>query len=95
MTLIPCSYVESKCFLKTKLSQTGNVQEQVKKSATEMTKLDQKGATDRLVSMRGVDIVGANNNNIQEGKKLFKSLPSGMFICDNFWVVVFKSKHCL
>ena len=65
----------------------------MKKSATEMTRLDQKGATDRLVSMRGVDNVGVNNN-IKEGKKLL-SLPSGMFICDNFWVDVFKSKHCL
>lgn len=47
-----------------------------------MTKLDKKGATDRLASMRGVDVVAANNN-IQEGKKLLTA-PPGIPTCDNF-----------
>ena len=44
-----------------------------------MTKLDIKGATDRLASMRGVDIVGANNN-LQEGKNLLTLAPGMLFV---------------
>ena len=71
------------CFKITCYPSKGKSQEQLRKSSTEMTKLDKKRATDSLVSMRAVEIVGNNNNNVQEGKKLL-SLPPGMLTCDLF-----------
>ena len=72
-------------FLMNHLSPKGKIQEKVRKSTSEMTKLDKKGATDKLASMRGVDIVGANNN-LQEGKRLL-NLPPGNLICDNLRII--------
>ena len=60
-------------------SPKGKSPEKLRKSTTEMTKLDIKGATDRLASMRGVDIVGANNN-LQEGKNLLTLAPGMLFV---------------
>ena len=73
-------------FLMNNLSPKGKIQEKVRKPTSEMTKLDKKGATDKLASMRGVDIVGANNN-LQEGKRLL-NLPPGMLICDDLRIML-------
>ena len=67
------------CTLYSDIQNEGKSPEKLRKSTTEMTKLDIKGATDRLASMRGVDIVGANNN-LQEGKNLLTLAPGMLFV---------------